>query len=92
MEFGADGNWRYSLQARKATAQLMVDRIAGENLPAAELSCLFDFIVDGLEYGVEPGRIMDVARGAEGPGQFKTELSFAMADVEQQKTAQRALR
>ena len=69
-----------------------MDQISGENLPAAELSSLFNFIVDGMEYGVEPGRILDIARGAEGPGQFKTDLSFAMAEAEQQKTAQRLSR
>ena len=65
-----DLNYKHSKRARMAVAQLLVDQITQDNLPPAEITVLYDYILDALEQGLTPEIIYDCARKSAWAGEF----------------------
>lgn len=65
---GADGHWRSSLNARRATAQQVVDALENEGMDEMQPQLhnrLFDLVNGALERGMPPEEVL---RCREGPG------------------------
>lgn len=72
-------HWRTSIMARKAEAQRLVDACIFEKLPCRGLKDLFDQILQAMENGLSPGKILDCCRRSEAHT-LGLELYIAMKD------------
>lgn len=72
-------HWRTSIMARKAEAQRLVDACISEKLPCRGLKDLFDQILQAMENGLSPGKILDCCRRSEAHT-LGLELYIAMKD------------
>lgn len=77
-----DSNYKHSRRARAAAAQVVVDQIVGDGLPAAGCSELYDLVLNYLDCGVTPERIYAEARECTSALEISPRLYMAKKELE----------